>query len=231
MLISHRHRFIYTKTRKTASTSVESYFERFCMPDGDWELTHAREVYESNTGIIGYRGGKAGSGRYKWWNHMPALSIKELIGEEIWDSYFKFCVIRDPFEKCISAYDHFVLRANLLELPDSSEWVGDADMTEEQQRFLVYLKSSPPLDRDKYLIEGEFCLDDVIHYETLHDDIKRICDILSIPFEPDYLPTLKAGLRSSENTIDSLYTEFACAEVEEAFEYEIRKFGYSFPSG
>lgn len=29
MLVSHRYKFIYTKTVKTASTSVESFFERF----------------------------------------------------------------------------------------------------------------------------------------------------------------------------------------------------------
>lgn len=35
MLISHRKRFIFTKTAKTAGTSVESYFEQYCMPEGE----------------------------------------------------------------------------------------------------------------------------------------------------------------------------------------------------
>ncbi len=43
MLVSHRHQFIYTKTHKTASTSVEAYFERFCFPPGDaFILQHHR---------------------------------------------------------------------------------------------------------------------------------------------------------------------------------------------
>ena len=51
MLISHKYKFIYLKTIKTASTSVEAYFERFCMPENDYELSHDREVYESNFGV------------------------------------------------------------------------------------------------------------------------------------------------------------------------------------
>lgn len=56
MLISHRKKFIFTKTNKTAGTSIESYYERFCMPVGEWEESHAREEYISDTGVIGYRG-------------------------------------------------------------------------------------------------------------------------------------------------------------------------------
>ena len=104
MLISHRYRFIYTKTTKTAGTSVESFFEEFCMPDGEWTESHRRDEYVSPAGVVGYRGNNP-EGK-KWWNHMPAASIKELVGKAIWDSYFKFCVVRDPFDKCISAFCH-----------------------------------------------------------------------------------------------------------------------------
>ena len=37
MLISHRKQFIYTKTYKTAGTSVEVYFEPYCMQEGEWK--------------------------------------------------------------------------------------------------------------------------------------------------------------------------------------------------
>ena len=92
MLISHINQFIYTKTAKTAGTSVESYFEKFCMPEDEWEFSHARDEYVSKEGIIGYRGNDA-RGK-KWVNHMSALEIRNNIGNSIWNSYFKFCVIR-----------------------------------------------------------------------------------------------------------------------------------------
>jgi hypothetical protein len=81
MLVSHRKKFIYTKIVKTAGTSVESYFEKYCMPEGAWEFAYYREVYDSEEGIIGYRGNNATEN--KWNNHMPAIEIRDKIGTSI----------------------------------------------------------------------------------------------------------------------------------------------------
>ena len=56
MLISHRKKFIFMKTVKTAGTSTESYFEQYCMPDGEWQQSHGRDEYATKTGIIGCNG-------------------------------------------------------------------------------------------------------------------------------------------------------------------------------
>ena len=56
MLISHRHRFIYTKTIKTAVTSVEAYFEPYCMAEGAWQESHSRAEHVSPEGIVRFRG-------------------------------------------------------------------------------------------------------------------------------------------------------------------------------
>src|SRR4029453_8467383 len=106
MLVSHRHRFIYTKTMKTAGTSVEVYFEPYCMPAGTWQFSHHRSQQISDAGIIGFRGPRQHRPEVKWWNHMPAATIRERVGPEVWDGYFKFCVIRNPFDKAISVF-HF----------------------------------------------------------------------------------------------------------------------------
>ena len=103
MLVSHRYKFIYTKTVKTAGTSVESFFEPYCMKEDEWSLSHSRNEYISEAGIIGYRG-KDIPDNCTWYNHMPAVKIKTLLGDDIWNSYFKFCVIRNPFSKAVSHY-------------------------------------------------------------------------------------------------------------------------------
>ena len=227
MLVSHRYRFIYTKTLKTAGTSVESFFERFCMPDGEWEMSHARDEYVSPTGIIGFRGVKR-SESDKWWNHMPAAAIKRQLGEEIWNSYFKFCVVRNPFDKCISAFEHFGKgrRTGLNALLSTFRTIG---MTSDQRRFLAFVKNSPPVDCDKYIMNGEFCLNDVIRYESLESDIDRICKILSIEFDPKFLPRLKGKTRRPNATPQALYTAKARQQVASTFEFELKHFGYEFP--
>jgi hypothetical protein len=100
MLVSHRKQFIYTKTVKTAGTTVEAYFEKYCLPEGEWRLSHARDEYAGPTGVVGYRGlnpqGK------QWYHHMPARAIKRRVGDDVWNSYFKFSVVRNPFDKLVS---------------------------------------------------------------------------------------------------------------------------------
>jgi len=70
---------------KTAGTSVESYFEPYCMPEGVWHFSDGRDEYVSETGIIGCRT-KDVSG-YKWFNHMPASLVQEQLGQKLWEKY------------------------------------------------------------------------------------------------------------------------------------------------
>lgn len=103
MLISHLHRFIYLKTMKTAGTSVEIYFEPYCAsPRTTYVPTHGRDAEVTAEGVIGYRG--VGGDRHFWYNHMPAALLRERAGEEVWKSYFKFCVIRNPYDKAVSQF-------------------------------------------------------------------------------------------------------------------------------
>lgn len=228
MLISHRYRFIYTKTAKTASTSVESFFEQFCMPEGAWTQSHARSEYESPTGIIGYRGSDLPKGT-KWWNHMSASEIKKIVGSDVWDSYFKFCVVRNPFEKCISAFCHFG-KDYQVDRRSALNGLRDEEISMEQLRFIGFLQKMAPADRDKYIINGEFCLDNFIRYETLGEDIRRICRHIDVPFDLKNLPMFKKGIRDENATIESLYTKKSRDIVERLFDFELQYFGYHFPN-
>jgi hypothetical protein len=191
VLVSHRYNFIYTKTVKTAGTSVESYFERFCMPKNEWSFSHFRDEYVSESGIIGCRRFERPAD-CKWWNHMPAAMIRERIGEEAWSNYLKFCVIRNPYDKALSAFYYF---KNPDYRSENNATAKFTDLDKERSEFEDWLCSGePPIDRDKYLIDGQFCLDEVIRYETLATDLEGLCARLHIPWNLALLPSLKAGL-------------------------------------
>ena len=56
MLISHPKRFIYTKTVKTAGTSVEVYFEPWCREeDPSRRIRHRIDAIESAASNVGFR--------------------------------------------------------------------------------------------------------------------------------------------------------------------------------
>ena len=224
MLVSHRYKFIYTKTAKTASTSVEEFFEPFCKHVGEEVI---ERPYESTAGIIGLRMAYAKDQNAKWWNHMPAATIKEQLGQEVWDSYFKFCTIRNPFEKCVSVFEHLA-KKRPVRRPALRSTLQRLHLSAEQRRFLNYLEQRPPIDRNKYVIDGAFCLDDVIRYETLEADVARICTRLGVPFDRP-IPRRKTKFRRPEATVQRLFSLEARELVEELFAFELDYFGYSFP--
>ena len=177
MLISHRKQFIFTKTVKTAGTSVESYFEKYCMLKGEWQESHWRDEYVSEAGIIGYRGRNQNG--LTWYNHMPAKRIRELVNQDVWDRYFKFTVIRNPFDKLISGF--FMLdgakkrhtcaqrlKAFSKRLRRGDHPIDRAKGKTTIDRFRRWVQNGGKiLDRDKYLIDGQECVDFFIRFENL----------------------------------------------------------------
>jgi len=152
---------------------------------------------------------------------MPARIIRDRLGPALWSSYFKFCIVRDPFEKLISAF--YFRKARKKISTDSSE--PDAKQFEHW-----LLAAKLPHDKNKYLIDGQLCLDYIVRYESLAADLAYVCAQLNLPWNPSRLPAFKAGIRPPEATVEKLYTETSKEIVRKAYDFELRTFGYSMDS-
>ena len=223
MLVSHRHRFIYTKTVKTAGTSVEIYFEDACLsPDSDVVRGHAIDETVTDAGIVGYRGVDPGESRY--YNHMPASDVRALVGPEVWDSYFKFCVIRNPFDKLVSLW-WAIVGAD----PRYKDIVEDFSTIRTEFSGWCAQSAARGVDRDKYLIDGQVAMDCFIRYESLMADLKHVCDRVGFPFRPNNLGRYKSGLRASRLPLAEYYEPSAVQAVRDVFGWELDYFGYTGP--
>jgi hypothetical protein len=235
MLISHKKKFIFTKTAKTAGTSVESYYEPFCMPEGEWQELHRRSEYVSETGIIGYRG-KDASG-CKYYNHMPATEIRDLIGKERWDSYFKFTVVRNPFTKLVSGWYHF-RRPNVGVFSICKSIIRDPAYLpsllfkkKDIAEFRAWVRSGGRIiDRDKYLIDGQVAVDCFIKQEELAEGIQHVNAVLGISNYNREIPTFKSGMRDKSIPIRDFYDSKTEKLVRESYAWEFERFGYEMPT-
>ena len=53
-LVSHKHQFVFLKTRKTAGTSIEMLLEPFCAPPGHVPVERTEGMVTPH-GVIGHR--------------------------------------------------------------------------------------------------------------------------------------------------------------------------------
>lgn len=118
MIISHKHKFIFFKGRKTAGTSLEIALSKICGPSD--VITPISEKDEAFRKEMGYRIAQNYGlpklkltfkhlRKYNWkglnfYNHMSCEDAYRYIDKKVWNSYFKFTVDRNPYDKVVSFY-------------------------------------------------------------------------------------------------------------------------------
>ena len=85
-------------------------------------------------------------------------------------------------------------------------------------------------DRNKYLIDGEICIDYFIRYEDLENGIKHVCDKLEVDFESENIPRLKSGIRNKQLSVNEFYDSETVDIVSELYAFELDYFGYAAPA-
>jgi hypothetical protein len=223
VLLSHRHRFIFVKTRKTGGSSVQAYLGQYCGPD---DVLPPLEGYESrnyqgySNPILDFVQGGHGKiseiwqnliRRQRYFNHMEAFKIRNRVGRRIWDGYFKFCFERNPWEKVVSRY-WWKFRDEDDPPPFKDYVFGDYDLGSDWSR---------------YTFHGRIGVDFIGRYERLEADLAQICRRTGIPFVGP-LPRHKSGIRREARHYSEYYDDQSMAKIAAVYRREIEAFGYRF---
>ncbi len=207
------------KTIKTAGTSIEIYFQRYCVDPAIYPgERHVTEALGSPRGVIGCRRvNVSGETRY---NHMPGGRIRELAGSALWDECYKFCAIRSPFDKAVS---HF-----WFGMPEEAgRNLATADFAAVRSVFGDWVKGRTfPLDRYIYSIDGVVAVNDCIRYESLRTDMQRVCEAVGVAWKPERLGRFKSDARLRGEHFSEYYDPETEGVVRDAYGWELEYFGY-----
>ncbi len=182
MLISHKYKFIFIKTKKTAGTSIEIELSK--NMDIDDIVTPIKPSFDGHQprNFI-YKG-------YKLNNHISAQNLYKVLPRYIFESYYKFCVEREPVDKCISDY------SMLKNSPYHNHYTKFLKWNE-----YVNAKNFP-IDADKYTNKiNKLMVDKIIKYENLNNEIYDILERLGIPFSGINVRA-KSGFRENITVTD-----------------------------
>lgn len=248
MIVSHKYKFIFIKTRKTGGTSLEIALSKFMGQDDIvTPITREDEKLRLSKGFVSkqnYRkrprelemrdlgkmlrraGGKlrgkramsSGLWPMKFYNHIPAHLVRKRIGVEIWKRYYKFSIERNPWDASVSLY--FWLNGNR----------PGKDHAEGFRRFVLTGAARGGSNYDLYSIDGVPALDFVARYESLEADLAKISRSVGLPenvYDTMQEIRAKSQYRKNRNYKD-MYDDETKSAIAEGFAREIELFNYAF---
>jgi len=229
MILSHRYKFIFIKTRKTAGTSIEVYLSQFTgandvvtpisSSSDDHHPQNYRGLFNPFIELTNKNLDTLSRLRAlrdfiivrRFYNHIPAFRVRSRIDPEIWNTYFKFCVERNPWEKTLSHY-YFKKYSK-----------------HENYTFAKYLtRKNFCLNYPLYMDESgkEIIVDRVLRYENLDLELTDVFTQLGIPFTG----RLNVREKTSQRKIRQPYWEVLTQEqidiLTDVFTKEINLHGY-----
>ncbi|ADH85786.1 sulfotransferase family 2 domain-containing protein [Desulfurivibrio alkaliphilus] len=248
MIISHRHRFIFVHCRKVAGSSMKvtiaphlgpadiilgSYQElfrdsSFFTPQVLGEALRPHGLRELASGLLRGRNwrnsiNKAVKRRYKKAfglsssGHPTATDIRQAF-PEAWNSYFKFCFVRNPYERAVS--DYLYLTRRDAASPSFSDYLRQLS---ESKRDLH--------GRDKYdnwpmyTIGEQPVMDFIGRYENLSSDFSKAMEKVGLS---GVKLTASEKRRNYQKPWREYYGPGDRELVEALYSKEIGYFGYTF---
>ena len=222
MIVSHRWKFIFVKTRKTAGSSIERFLLPHLGPDDVVRGIATRNEAGRFNPLpeLASHPDRANARltleqlarRRRFYQHMPAWRLRNRVGPDIWDEYTTFCFERNPWDKLVSFY--YWRNQDPDARPPFEQWV----------------RATPNLRGwDQYAIDDRVAVDVVGRYETIEDDLAAVLDRIGLDAPID-LPHEKSGYRPSDRAEEVAFSPALDEWVAEHFAPEIELMGYERPT-
>jgi len=206
MLISHRYKFIFIHIYKTGGSSIDESLNKYC-----------EEIDRSQF-------------------HASAKTVKNYLSDEtgthnIWDEYFTFAMVRNPWDFCVSLYHWLVQNeehdmngyvgglSGFSEFLEHLETPGLSQQQFEHGSFQSYRRPLKSFVTDK---AGNLIVDFVGRFEDFSEDFQFICRKIGVQEQ------LLHTNQSQHPDYRDCYDPSSRSLVERLFQDDIDYFDYSF---
>jgi len=231
MIVSHAHRFIFIKTKKTAGTAIEAAISQLCGPDDvitpyrsasekdrkglppqNYRIEHPLKPQRPFWRKLLRRPERYWHPTIGYYEHMPAWRIRNYLGEDIWNSYFKFSFDRNPWDRQVSWY---LYKTKSKKIRPSFE--------RYMQKPTAYVDN-----HELYMLDGGLAVDFLGRYENLEEDLNAALAHAGVA-TPITIPKVNVTPnKDAARSYRSYYTPELRDRVATWYRPEIDLLGYDF---
>lgn len=205
-MVSHEFRTIFIHIPKTGGSSIEQLI---------WPMENGRSENDLWMGFKDAYHNKYQTGGLQ---HLLADQVRSVLGDEVFYSYFKFAMIRNPWDKALSQYRYMAGR------PDLMSFIG---MTEHDclKRYLELIKKKEhvqwmPQHRFVMNESGDHLVDYIGRFESFNQAVQLVTQ--RIGMQCNEIPHLNA----SDISRHSLLDREGCEWIADMYKEDIVAFGY-----
>lgn len=209
-MISHKFKCIFVHIPKCGGSSVE---------DVIWPNKEDRTESNLWMGFVSKFENKYQTGGLQ---HLLAQQIRQEVGPEVFSDYFKFTMVRNPWDKAVSQFTYMQKRKDLRD---------DIGMrkNDEFKTYLSLIKKTRHVQwmPQHFFVmsdEGEVLVDFIGRFERFEDDIHAILKKLHID-SVENIPHRKKSLRSHYR---DYYDSESQEMVREMYKLDVLAFDYDF---
>ena len=207
MIVSHAKQFIFFAVPKTGTHALRELLRAHKGPD-DWE----QQILFGEQCLPIPEIAKIQHG------HISAQQISPHLEAAVWESYFKFAIVRNPFDRFISIC-FFLNRKNPLFIETPLQWMKSAIKAPQfRERVLVKPQYLQLMDA-----QGDIVMDYVGRYEHLQSSVDEICNRLQIEAVP-----LEIRNASEHKQYREYYDDELKSSVEMVYQEDLKRFNYAY---
>ena len=157
--------------------------------------------------------------------HLTAEELKnQYIPDSIWESYFKFAVIRNPWSKAVSEYNWFLRWGSNITF---KEWVSSLSYRLQINTKISIYEIGHNIPQYKFITdsEGNIQVDKILKFENISNEFTNLKNSKS--WEVDFLHYSESTRSKYKKDWRLYYCEETRNIISEIYQKDIEIFGYN----